>query len=186
MGARAERGRPERSVSLIAALAREHEALRGLVRRIDAALVSADDEARARVRADLLVLLEALRAHEEIETEAFSGAVGAGDGTPSEAAAELEREHAEVAVLREEVRAILEEGVDAAWPELSARSLALCRRLLEHFESEETRLWPREAHSVGRTRERSLSRSVERRVRALSREIERGRIEAADYLTRRR
>ena len=176
----------ERVVSLIAALTREHEALRGMVRRIDAALVSADEEARARVRVDLLVLLEALRAHEEIESEAFSGAVGAGGGTSSEAAAELEREHAEVAVLRDEVRAILEEGAEAAWPELSARALALCRRLLDHFEAEERRLWPREARSVGRTRERSLARSVDRRVRALLKEIERGRTEAADYLTRRR
>ena len=173
-------------MNLIEALTREHDALRRLIRRIDSALVRADEDARAEVRVDLLVLLEALQRHEEIEAEAFEGSIEASGGAPDETAAELKREHEEIGRLRDEARAILEDGGQAAWTEVVSRAGALCRGLLEHFQSEESRERRLETRAVSRTRARTLARRVDLRVRALLKEIERVRGEASDYLTRRR
>ena len=172
-------------MSVVAALAREHRVFLRMIERIERALSRTEAEGRAAARIDLLVLLTALERHEEIEAEAFVDPPDSSDESTSQAAAEMEREHAEVGVLRDEIRGMLEES-SGSWEHFSSRASVLTARLRRHFETEEQKIWPRYAHAAGRSRARALARRVDEMVRRLERELELEREEVSDYLDGRR
>ncbi len=172
-------------MSVVAALAREHRVFLRMIDRIERALSRVEEEGRADARVDLLVLLTALERHEEIEAEAFADPPDPSDAATAQAAAELRREHAEVGVLRDEVRGMLEES-SGSWEHFSSRARELAARLRRHFETEEQDIWPRYAHAAGRSRARALARRVDARVKRLERELALEREDAADYMDGRR
>lgn len=172
-------------MSVVAALAREHHVLLRMIDRVERALSRTETDGRADARVDLLVLLTALERHEEIEAEAFADPPDSSDEGTFQAAAELRREHAEVGVLRDEIRGMLEES-SGSWEHFSSRASVLTARLRRHFETEEQKIWPRYARAAGRSRARALARRVDERVNRLERELELEREDAADYLDGRR
>ncbi|NNN05760.1 MAG: hypothetical protein HKL90_07650 [Elusimicrobia bacterium] len=172
-------------MSVIAALAHEHRVFLRMIDRIERTLSRTEAEGRAYARVDLLVFLTALERHEEIEAEAFADPPDSSDEGTSQAAAESSREHAEIDVLRDEIRGMLEES-SGSWEHFSSRARELTARLRRHFEIEEQNIWPRYAHAAGRSRARALARRVDERVKRLERELELEREDAVDYLDGRR
>lgn len=112
---------------LIDLLVEDHERMRDLLERLDC------EEDPERVRPLFLELAEALVAHEAMEHEVLFPALGAGVHEVHE----REGEHEEINQLLEEMRTLSTTGFG-----FLKRTCAVVLELREHFETEETVLFP--------------------------------------------
>jgi hypothetical protein len=154
-------------MTVLDALGREHRVFLDLIGRIERAGRFDDATADEEVRTTLLILLPALKRHEGFEDLIF------GRESPK-------LHHRRIAELRERLQALL------AWPnatagEIGAWTFKLCERLKDHFNEEETRLWPRR-RPAGRRGETVAARRAMARVRELERAVERSREMIAEYV----
>lgn len=148
-------------------LSREHAVFRRLLDRLDSERRMEEPHARVAMTEAFRILLPALDRHEEIEDMVFPPPA---DDAEEDALAVVAGQHRAIAALRDEVLYALELAEDCPFERLSALVGFLSRNLREHLATEETRLWPRYRAVLGRP----LSTNLDRRVRALEREVERG------------
>lgn len=154
-------------------LSREHAAFRRLLDRLETDLRHPAPRARAEMSEALQVLLPALDRHEEIEELVFERPASE-DSADAETLAEVAEQHRAIDALRGEILYALELADDCPFERLHALTGFLSRNLREHLVTEEIKLWPRCQEALRRTFERDLSAHLDRRIRALEREVERG------------
>ncbi|HAZ07824.1 MAG TPA: hypothetical protein DCZ01_04700 [Elusimicrobia bacterium] len=155
-------------------LTKEHALFRRLLDRLEIDL--AHDEERARTELDdgLKTLLPALDRHLDIDDLVFTRPPDApyDDGEPL---AEIEEEHRAISSLREEILYALElSSEECTFERLRSLTMLLIDNLEERMQMEETRLWPLYKNALSRSLDRTLSNHLEKRVKVLEKEIERG------------
>ena len=169
-------------MSVLTALAREHQVFLRLIGRIENELNGPESTARGEVRELLLVFLPALDQHEEIEESVFADPSYASVEEMKEIFLELGREHDRVNLLRAEIAQTLA-SMDGPWESFKTQIFELTVSLRGHFQVEERRLWPRYLRTIGRSQDRSASRRVDREVRRFVREVNKNRLIVSSYLS---
>ncbi|MBI3553395.1 MAG: hemerythrin domain-containing protein [Elusimicrobia bacterium] len=159
-------------MSVLDTLSGEHALFVGLVKDLQNGLKYDEETARRLVRDVLLILLPALEKHEQIEDLVFGGASWPGRST-QRVAAELNKEHWRIALLRGELTELMKESSQCPFGRYQEKVMELAVKLHEHFLMEETRLWPRYRELAGRSVNRSLERRAQEQLKRLLREVER-------------
>ncbi|MBI3563635.1 MAG: hypothetical protein HY079_00405 [Elusimicrobia bacterium] len=154
-------------------LSREHAAFRRLLDRLETDLDHPAPRAREEMSEALRILLPALDRHEEIEELAFERPAS-DDAADEKTLAEVAAQHRAIEALRGEILYALELAGECPFERLHALTGFLARNLRDHLSTEEIRLWPRYQEVLRRSFERDLSAHLDRRIRALEREVERG------------
>jgi len=154
-------------------LAREHAVFRKLLNQLELDLEHREERARTEIDAALKTLLPALSRHEEIEDMVFKCPPDApyDDGEP---VAEVEETLRSISALREEILYALEQAEECPFERYKALAAFLIDNLRDHFNTEESRLWPLYRGCLSRSLSNSLSNHLERRVKVLERELNRG------------
>lgn len=157
-------------------LAREHALFRKLLDRLELDLEHPEERARTEIDSALKTLLPALSRHEKIEDMVFSSPPDTPyhDGRPIDEATQTLNA---ISALREEILYALEQSEECPFERYKALTTFLVDNLRDHLSTEETRLWPLYRGCLSRSLDHSLSNHLERRVKVLERELNRGTAE---------
>lgn len=154
-------------------LAKEHGLFRRLLDRMEIDLSHDEKRARAELGEGLKTLLPALERHLDIDDMVFRRPPDA--PYDDEPLAEIEEDRRAISSLREEILYALElSSEDCPFDRLRSLTVLLIDNLRDRMETEERRLWPLYQKALSRSLDRTLSNHLEKRVRVLEREIERG------------
>ena len=154
-------------------LAREHSLFRKLLSQLELDLEHREERARTEIEGGLKTLLPALSRHEEIEDMVFKCPPDAPYDS-GEPVAEVEETLRSISSLREEILYALEQAEECPFERYKALTTFLIDNLRDHLSTEETRLWPLYRGCLSRSLSHSLANHLERRVRVLERELNRG------------
>lgn len=147
--------------------------LRGLARRLERSLEDSDERFACReARNILLVLLRALEAHEHFENRVFAEPLTSGTADRRWALSVLEREHREIARLRGETEALLQDVPAHALAALRLQALKLTDAMDKHFDAEERGLWPRLNAVESRSARAHAGHEAAAQVKEMRRELD--------------
>lgn len=169
-------------MSVLEALAEEHRIFEALIERLERGLKYPADLARSEWKKVLLVLLPALQRHEEIEGLVFEDSSYSSKKGAGEFLTEVGRQHGTISILRRDILGALE---DTSLPDFSRLGLLiaqLARRLRDHFDAEETRLWPHYRGVMGRLMDRALVRKAQEKLKQFKNEVAAADLAVSDYL----
>lgn len=165
-------------MSVLEALAREHELFERLLHRLDRALDAPDpDTGRSRVEGVLLVLFPAMDRHEEIESLVFGSQEYASRPGARELLKECELQHDALNAVRKDMRLVLSHPETYTWEHMRSLGALFIASLRGHFRVEEQKLWPHYQRTLVRSAARATERAARLKVGELERELEkRGRL----------
>lgn len=172
--------------SVLEALTREHGIFNRLIDRVESSFRWGEDKAREEVREGMLVLLPALEKHDKIEDRVFSHPAYASRQDAKWLLDAVELEHRQIASLRNEIRSALQSEEKVSLPDLKSLLFLLTHKLRQHFQTEETILWPHYNHFARRSLERSPGAGLLKEVQALEEEVRQNSKLVAEYLGRRK
>jgi len=158
-------------MGVFASLAREHRIFSRAARRCEKSLSHAEADARRELEEALRVLLPALERHEEVEDLLFDDPAYAAQKDAKRILAMLGAQHDEIAALRAELAALLQDAQRCDFERLKTSVALFVRKLAFHFETEENLLWPSYNALGSRSIRRSLSHEVDERVDAMESEM---------------
>lgn len=171
-------------MSVFASLTAEHELLLRVIGRLERGAADPDPRAADReTRNTLLVLLNALEAHERLENLVFDDAPEMTTPAGEQARKLIEGQHIVLARLREDARDLLAQKPDSDGGALRRAATRLARLLRNHFLDEERKLWPTFNAVAGRSTLHRLSRQASVQLRLMTREVDLYWSAINDYMT---
>ena len=161
-------------MSVFDSLSQEHALLIKLVIKIERAAAERDDRVAARdMRNNLLVLLKALEAHQRLEHLVYDESPDLPTPAAYGAMSKVERQHKDLAALREEAASILSTMTPEGGTAIRELSLRLCSLLRHLIDQEERILWPSFNAYIGRSTMHRLSRQAREQYKAMERDVTR-------------
>lgn len=152
-------------MTLFETLGREHGVFRRLIARLRAAREDEPIPGRTAVVQTLLVLLPALKRHDELEDALFRRVDAALDNDEELARRLVEAQHASLRSLRSEIETALAEQRASPFARLAGLAETLGEKLSWHLQTEEMLLWPLYARGDSRSIEASLQRRAQESLR---------------------
>jgi phenylalanyl-tRNA synthetase beta subunit len=169
-------------MSIFLTLSKEHELFHELIHRLEHSLKYDEPMAREELKRAVLVLLPALKRHEDIEDFVFANPVYQSREGARGILALVEVQHRKIEALRKDILEFLQTQEKYDFPRLKSMILTLCERLRLHFHIEETRLWPHYNQTMGRSVGQSINLRAQRQLKLLEDEIRQTRVMASDYV----
>ncbi|MBI4376774.1 MAG: hemerythrin domain-containing protein [Elusimicrobia bacterium] len=169
-------------MSVFLTLTKEHRLFQQLISRLEHSLRYGEDDARAELRRILLVLLPALKRHEQMEDLIFQDPLYRSDKGARRLLVLVEGQHRRIGALHGELLGLLAQQGQVDFRRLRDLMFVFCEKLRLHFHDEETGLWLHYNQTMSRSLEHSINARASQQVRRLEREIRETWSVVSDYV----